>query len=490
MVPLGALYSPLKQQCQTVGYDPVRCKNPTCQAVLNPYCQVDFNAKLWVCPFCGTYNNFPSNYAAHISPENLVPELLQTATTIEYTLTKRPPSAAPAFVWLVDRCLPEDELDALKETLQLMLDLVPEDCTVCLITFGTTVNVHDLKKGDCARTHIFQGTKHYDAKAVGSMLGLAAQGQADAARANQGFLLPVGQCQDTLAGLLEDMGPDPWEVSYGDRPKRCTGSALSVAAGLLANLMPNQGARIMLFLGGPCDVGPGMIVSEKLSETLRTHRDVAKNESNTRFMRDSTAYYHQMSTGLVEKGHTVDVFSCALDQVGLHEMKPLFESTGGLTVLCEMFSTPMFKQSLQYIFTKDPSTDTLNMAFQGTLECCASRECKIAGAIGHCLSMKKGSPSVSDSSHIGEAGTCQWYLGALNKTSTVSVFFDVHNDADNPVAQDKQRFLQFVTTYQHMSGQWRQRVTTNTHYFKDSLSNLPTLVGYFDQEAAAVLMAR
>ena len=34
-----------------VKYDPVTCRS-NCKAILNPFCQVDNEAKLWVCNFC------------------------------------------------------------------------------------------------------------------------------------------------------------------------------------------------------------------------------------------------------------------------------------------------------------------------------------------------------------------------------------------------------------------------------------------------------
>lgn len=68
VAPFGALYSPIKKlpvdYCVTVPYDPIRC---SCHAVLNPYCQVDFRSKLWVCPFCLQRNHFPPHYADNIS---------------------------------------------------------------------------------------------------------------------------------------------------------------------------------------------------------------------------------------------------------------------------------------------------------------------------------------------------------------------------------------------------------------------------------------
>lgn len=35
-----------------ITYDPVMCTRTSCKAVLNPYCQVDYRAKMWNCPFC------------------------------------------------------------------------------------------------------------------------------------------------------------------------------------------------------------------------------------------------------------------------------------------------------------------------------------------------------------------------------------------------------------------------------------------------------
>lgn len=54
VVPLGTLYQPLKERTDLppIQYDPVPCTRSTCRAILNPLCQVDYRAKLWVCNFC------------------------------------------------------------------------------------------------------------------------------------------------------------------------------------------------------------------------------------------------------------------------------------------------------------------------------------------------------------------------------------------------------------------------------------------------------
>ena len=87
VVPVGAMYTPLKKRedLPPVCYDPLRCSRPTCQAILNPHCQVDFRSKLWVCCFCKQRNQFPPNYAS-ISEANQPAELFPNFSSIEYTI--------------------------------------------------------------------------------------------------------------------------------------------------------------------------------------------------------------------------------------------------------------------------------------------------------------------------------------------------------------------------------------------------------------------
>jgi protein transport protein SEC23 len=54
----------------------------------------------------------------------------------------------------------------------------------------------------------------------------------------------------------------------------------------------------------------------------------------------------------------------------------------------------------------------------------------------------------------------------------------------------KRRHLQFVTQYQHSSGKYRMRVTTVGGPWQRDQNNVKCIASSFDQEAAAVLMAR
>lgn len=54
VIPLAVLYQPFKERYDLppIMYEPVLCTRNNCRAILNPYCQVDYHAKLWNCNFC------------------------------------------------------------------------------------------------------------------------------------------------------------------------------------------------------------------------------------------------------------------------------------------------------------------------------------------------------------------------------------------------------------------------------------------------------
>ena len=66
------------------------------------------------------------------------------------------------------------------------------------------------------------------------------------------FLQPLQNIDMNLTDTIGDIQLDPWPVPQGTRPLRSTGVALSVAVSLLEVTFPNAGARVMLFVGGPC----------------------------------------------------------------------------------------------------------------------------------------------------------------------------------------------------------------------------------------------
>ncbi|KAJ3153085.1 GTPase-activating protein S23 [Geranomyces michiganensis] len=498
VVPIGALYTPLKERpgTQPFHYEPVTCKMP-CRAILNPYCNIDVRAKLWICPFCLSRNQFPAHYK-DISAQNLPAELLGACTTIEYILNK-PPALPPIFVFVVDTCLDEVDLKALKDSLVVSLSLLPPNALVGLITYGTMAQVHELGYSDCPKSYVFRGSKEYTAKQIQDMLGL---GSAPAMRAGQPmarpgqaplapqiagasrFLLPVSQCEFTFTSIVEQLQQDPWPVANDRRPLRCTGTALSVGVGLLEAAFQNTGARVMLFAGGPPTEGPGMVVGPELREPIRSHNDIEKDVA--KHAKKAIKFYEAIAKRAAEKGHVIDIFAGCLDQIGLMEMKSLVNMTNGFMVLSDSFNTAIFKQSFIRMFSKD-ADGYLQMGFNATLEVQTTRELRVCGLIGPAVSANKKSQCVGET-EIGIAGTSAWKFCGITPNTTVGLYFEVANQQPQGMSPNSKGLIQFVTLYQHASGQFRLRVSTIARNWADA--NAPEIPASIDQEAAAVLMAR
>lgn len=101
-----------------------------------------------------------------------------------------------------------------------------------------------------------------------------------------------------------------------------------------------------MFVGGPCTSGPGAIVSRLKTDDIRSHADLARNAeplhkpacefysslAGRHGSKDPKAHkkkWEQTPGNDARSMHVVDVFACALDQVGMLEMGELVEKTGG-----------------------------------------------------------------------------------------------------------------------------------------------------------------
>ncbi|KAI7832043.1 hypothetical protein BX661DRAFT_179711 [Kickxella alabastrina] len=298
------------------------------------------------------------------------------------------------------------------------------------------------------------------------------------------FVQPVEQCEFTLTSILEQLQRDPWPVANDKRPLRCTGAAMAIAVGMMESAFPNAGGRIMLFCSGPATQGPGMVVGPELREPMRSHHDIEKEAD--RHYRKAIKFYEALSKRSAGSGHAIDIFSGCLDQVGLAEMKSLVNWTGGHMVLTDSFVTAIFKQSFQRMFEKD-ANDQLQMGFNATLEVQTTKELKVCGMIGPGISANKKSAIVSDT-EIGIGSTSAWRLATINTHTTVGIYFEVANQQSQALQPGSHGLIQYVTTYQHSSGQYRMRVTTIARSWAEGSS--PEIPASFDQEAAAVLMSR
>jgi len=488
VTPLGAMYTPLKKGTHVprMFYSPLQCKR--CHAIINPYSKLISDvSKMWVCPFCFNHNQFPQAYSG-ITPEKLPAELLPQVTTIEYVLSRQSSGIQPVFLFVVDLCVREEELSALKDALLMSLGAIPPQAFVGLITFGTTVQVYELAFEHCPKSYVFRGDKDVQSKDVQKFLGLGQSGISGEVQAssNNRFILPLEKVEYNITSILEELQRDQRPVKNDRRPLRATGVALSVAIALLENTFPNTGARIMSFMGGPCTCGPGKVVGEELREPIRSHHDL--NKEIAKHVHSATKHYTHLASRAVKNGHAIDLFSCALDQTGLLEMRELTKQTGGIVILSESFEHEIFQKSFQKMFEKNEKGD-LKQGFNATIEVLTSRELKVCGSIGHMSSLNRRGNSVSDT-EIGIGGTCAWKICALTERSTYAFYFEIVNQHSNKPAEGHHGMVQFLTQYQDGNGQRVLRVTTVAHAWASPNQGPKALIPGFDQEAAAALVSR
>ncbi|CAF1987783.1 hypothetical protein Bca4012_077759 [Brassica carinata] len=491
VVPLSIMYTPLMHfsELPTISYDPLTCSR--CAAVLNPYARVDYKSRIWACPFCFHKNPFPRSYAG-ITETNLPAELFPTYSAVEYS----PSSASggvsdgelgPAFVFVVDASMAEEELRALRSELLLVIEQLPESSLVGLITFDSMVRVYDLGFSECSKVVVFHGERELPPEQIQQFLGLGyskqlRHGKMSAIR-KQSFLLPLEECEFNLTSAFEEIAPLV-DVKPGHRPHRSTGTAISTALGLLQGCSVTTGARIMVFTSGPATRGPGIVVSSDLNHSIRTHRDIIT--AQVPYFDRSCKFYKRIAKRLCDSSAALDLFACSLDQVGAAELRYAVEMSGGFLLLGETFESDQFKKCLRHIFSRD-GDGNLNMCFDVTLEVVTTKDIKICGALGPVVSLRRKNDIVSDT-EIGEGGTYTWKTSTATNKTCVSFFFQVSNEQNRKPKPGSAFFIQFITRYRYGNGGVKKRVTTVARRWVAGKS--PEISSGFDQETAVSVMAR
>ncbi|EFH56683.1 hypothetical protein ARALYDRAFT_481081, partial [Arabidopsis lyrata subsp. lyrata] len=468
-----SVYTPLKpvrsftDHSLLLPYSPLRCR--TCRSFLNPYSVVDFSACIWGCPFCFNRNPFPRNYSS-IADNNLPPELFPHSTTVEYLCDSFSSPSPPVFLFVVDTCLISSNYLSFKLWIFFLIppsSLGFSHCTKSYIFHGNK---------DCTKDQLLdqlsffvKNPKPSSGVIAGARDGLSSD---DIAR----FLLPVSDCQFTLHSVLEELGNNPWPVAADHRPARCTGVALRISAGLLGACFPGSAARIMAFIGGPSTEGPGAIVSRELSDPIRSHKDIDKDSAT--YYYKAVEFYEMLAKQLVHQGHVLDVFASSVDQVGIAELKVAVEQTGGYVVLAESFGHSVFRDSLKRVCQSGENDLGLSSCFS-------------VGIIGPCASLEKKGPLCSDTA-VGQGHTSAWKMCGLDKNTSICLVFEIakRDTADVVLqSQSNQFYFQFLTYYGSISTQMVKQDSGNP--FEARFENWSVeLSNGFDQEAAAVVMAR
>lgn len=96
----------------------------------------------------------------------------------------------------------------------------------------------------------------------------------------------------------------------------------------------------------------------------------------------------------------------------LNILLPCFPPLRGHIAMGDSFNTSLFKQTFQRVFSKDYNGE-FRMAFGGTLEVKTSRELKVSGAIGPCVSLNAKGPCISE--NVSLSGPYRIQMGSKKK---------------------------------------------------------------------------
>lgn len=319
-------------------------------------------------------------------------------------------------------------------------------------------------------------------------------------------------CEETFISIIEHLEADPFPIGKQKRPQRATGAAVSVAISVLENTFAGLGGRVMVFMGGPCTMGPGLVVTDDLKEALRSHHEIKKELA--KHMHVSVKFYEELAERVAQNMHAVDLFACSLDQIGLLEMKQLAKETGGMIVQADSFEHEIFTKSFARIFdTQEASPDDMKMGLAGKMEVYTSRDVKVTGAIGRMFpigltrkfrfldltrsplfgpdmnNMHQNAAACVSDNEVGSGNTNAWRVASIDDNSTYAVFFEVSR-TEKDAMTSQNGMVQFQTSYQHSNGSRVLRVTTVAHTFADPNQGARALIPGIDQEAAAALIAR
>jgi len=485
--------------------------------------------QVWTCPFCFSRNHFPAHYA-EISETNLpgalcwccerwprpalrLPpacpaELFPQYSSVEYALPAPLLPAHPSFLFLVDTALPAEDLQHCTAAVSQAVALLPEEARVGLLAFGELCTLYELGAQEGGRAWVFRGDRDAEAYAperIHAQLGIAhahahaprggphssgaAGGWAAGAAASR-FLCPLAECEFALAEALMALQADP-PCAEGARmrPARCTGAALAVAAALLEGGAAGGAVRLLLFTGGPCTVGPATVVGRPRSEELRSHKDFEKGSAC--YWAPAVAFYAQLGERLAVSACALDVFACALDQVGLAELKSCIEPTGGYCVMAETFRSDNLSASIARLLERSPGPGgALRLGGCGLLEVFTTKEVRVAGCVGAASpAPSRAAPGCAAEAEVGMGGTTAWRVATLAPDTTLALFFEVVNAHANPLPEGSGLYLQFTCSYTGSDGQRRLRVVTVARSWAAS-AGAPAVAQGFDQEATAVLLAR
>lgn len=518
-------------------YQPIVC--PKCDNYINNYAKIDRVNKMWWCPFCEERTFFPDNYV--LPPQNptsddeIPVELRQSSSTIVYDLPEDISSGAVgpsplAFVFVLDVYQNIDDVQSASPTqfeklitrVIESIELLPESSLISVITYDELVHVHKIATANSSVSFSYEelfgsvpegeesGKNGYNFdrifqddslrnrinKDLGIVPNVPYEWQ-ESPLVKNGFFTELNL--DSKPAILDNIRTLAFKLTPSYKPLRQVGLAHYITSYLLS-LASYKGfiGKVLVFMHGPGTLEPGSIVDPQPASRLRSHNDIVNLEA-PKFISSSKFYevLGNIATGyLIEDAasakavnvaeplpHTprfsFDVYACALDQVGLYEMKSMILLSCGQVFLSESFHSFQFRDALKTSIEK--AIDFNSTKYNCKLTVSTSRGAKVHKLLGHGnylpsyyqqhqkladLQHERISDTLNefDSSTKKINFTNQWWFNKLaDNEDTLAIYFEIDTVSSSNKLHAftgvKHVYIQYRLKYWDGTS-WKLRVTT------------------------------
>ncbi|KAI5169842.1 protein transport protein SEC23 [Pancytospora epiphaga] len=442
IIPVACLYN-IFQPSLVLPCEPIFCHG--CQSVLCPQSVIDFGTFSWICTFCNMKNVLPS-YARDITPDALLPEMIEENSTVEYVLT-RTSKFPPVYVLLVDICTYDEERhELMKRGVKRTLELIPDDALVVFITFGTNFELACFEENRLSTTYMFSGSMQYSKEDIAKM-GISEM---------RNFLVTKGEKMEELVGLVESLPADPFPCPSGFRQMRCTGAAISFAVSFLEGVFSDTPVQYIVFTQGPCTLGPGRVSLREISPTTEERLDLEA----------ASVFYNELAERINGAGHTISIIAETIADIGVEQFKSLVSYTGGTLVMAQDFEEEIKMRSIEKLFERDPETGVILCGLNVKIQIKTSNNLIFNGIIAD------GRPSGSG-----------WRVGAVFPLTNLTILLE----NTTAVRDNSYGYVQIISQYQRSDRKMVSRVTTFSRLFSADKNRV---YSSFDQTTACVFQAR
>ncbi|KAG0417293.1 Protein transport protein SEC23, partial [Dictyocoela roeselum] len=321
----------------------------------------------------------------------------------------------------------EERHGLMAEGLRIIYDGLPDDARIAIVTFGTHVELLDL---DTANVYVFSGKKSYD-KGVCELIErglLRGKEEGSGQAAMLRFFKAKSENHEKILAFIDKLERDQFPVIDGKRPVRCTGAALSLAVSICEGLFSDTGLKIFLFTQGPCTFGPGCTASLNLKDDLRSTSDILSGSAT--YAKTASDFYATFAKKMGDLGYSIDILAATLYDIGLYEMKPIIDTTGGMVVMAQDFDREIFTTSCRKL-------QNSQYGFNAKIRVNCSSSIIFKGTFG------QGCP----------VGT-NWRLNALYPSHTLAFLFE------SKASEPGTGYVQIVTQYQREDRKLITRITT------------------------------